>query len=461
MKDLRHLALCLVVSISFSCATPPEDPIDDTQLVSSLESRTHDMALLRQALSQVSVGELSLLPSNWEDIVSNPNTTTYWQARALAWERNSRQARWSLAVELAKTESAGFPDPIEVSQRTDDLSDLGLNNQINVVFDLLGILGLGRAPAEAALARRECRAALGALELSTWRANFDVLGALVDLACAQGKESDLSLELKEARRGKKRAQELVNMGRIGVADQSRIDGFLDLLGSTRADTAAEVARFQSRMATASGLLANSQAIRNIDSQVLDAIDSFTKSRKPEPSMSALLNSHPQLRLDRLNYAVTEAKLRSVAAEAWPKVGLGPRFEFNSDSFLTGGILRLSFPWPGSIGGLIEAAAQERAAARARLQDSLLDVTAKLRQASRSRRVLEQARVSRVIPAYQASAITWRGQQARFQVDEKSWDLWTDSLNLRRRAIIAYWDNRRDCLKAAIEEMRHGQGSENP
>ncbi len=461
MKDMRRLALCLVVSISFGCATPPEDPIDDTQLVSSLESRTHDVALLRQALSQVSVVELTLLPSNWEDMVSNPNTMTYWQARALAWERNSRQARWALAAELARTESAGFPDPIEMSQRTDDLSDLGLNNQVNVVFDLLGILGLGQAPAEAALARRQCRAALGALELSTWRANFDVLGALVDLACAKGKESDLSLELKEARRGRKRAQELVNMGRMGVADQSRMDGFLDLLGSTKADTVAEVARFQSRMATASGLLATSQAIKKIDSQILDAIDSFTKNTKPEPSMSALLNSHPQLRLDRLNYAVAEARLRSVAAEAWPKVGVGPRFEFNSDNFLTGGILRLSFPWPGSIRGLIKAAAHERSAARARLQDSLLDVTAKLRQAALSRRVLEQARVSRVIPAYQASAITWRGQQARFQVDENSWDLWTDSLNLRRRAIIAYWDNRRDCLKAAIEEMRHGQGSENP
>src|SRR5690606_3112584 len=132
-----------------------------------------------------------------------------------------------------------------------------------------------------------------------------------------------------------------------------------------------------------------------------------------PSPEELLARLPRLRASRLAYAAAEAGVRRAAAEAWPHVALGPSLRVHPDPLLTGGVLDVRVPWPGSVRGEVDAAAEDRERAREELEDVLRDALAAV---ARAEEHLDEATAIRVDVAprvEQDTAAAWRAARARF------------------------------------------------
>ncbi|MFT7620205.1 MAG: outer membrane protein TolC [Planctomycetota bacterium] len=451
LSYVRQTFLSVVLLIT-ACASPPAEPIEDEHVAKSIESRSDGPEVLESALGMISAKELAFLPSHWQEHVNDPGHLSYWQACALAWTPEVRQARRNLEAAIGRERAAGYPGPLTASERVGDFGDPDLSNEVVATFDLLGVLGLGPVAAAEELADARTRAAYGALEVAAWRAIFSVSRAATRLVAVRAERSALEAHFGEAKQGADRARFLLERGRLGSAPVSRIKSFLGQLGARVAALKAEEAQRWADLSVASGLSMGTTKKAIFSLNVLQDSLRVEKSKFLMTNSVALLGFHPQLRQLHLEYAIAEARIRSEAAEAWPKINIGPRFDIKPDDFLTGGVVRLSLPWPGSIDGRVEAAVAERSAARQRLEDELVKVSARLTASIERRSTLQKSAQQYATPALESSQVTWRGMRARFQVDESIWDLWTDALQLRRNAISTYYQNQRDLLLAKIDQM---------
>lgn len=168
-------------------------------------------------------------------------------------------------------------------------------------------------------------------------------------------------------------------------------------------------------------------------------------------MSALdlLAHHPQLRELRSEYALAEASVREIAAQAWPSLRAGPIFRFLPSDLIYGGLLDVALPWPGSVKPRVLEAVEQRESAREKLEDALLAAWARV---ERLREELAQSRTRATDHSLQMEqttiavfdAVTQRLNQGMVDIFD-----WTMRLRELRMASLALVDER---LSARLFEL---------
>jgi outer membrane protein TolC len=147
--------------------------------------------------------------------------------------------------------------------------------------------------------------------------------------------------------------------------------------------------------------------------------------------------HPDLRLRRLELAVSEARLRALAARAWPGLRLGPHLGFPSggaDPLRVGGLVSLSLPFPSSYAGRLEAAAARRDRALERYSETLLGLRTRERAADERSSLARERREVHATQVERATAGAWTATRAAFRVGRAELVDWIDALE-RRKATL--------------------------
>lgn len=432
-----------------ACQSAPPEPLDPVALTRAVEGRSADEASLRQALALIDQPDLRpVLDLNRLDQADHGD---FWQASALCHGPALRAARRELEAVLALRESAGLPERIALGGRFLDLAELDRDIEVSASIDILGLFGLGPSGAARALADAEVRRAAAGLEEAAWRTRFEVEQARLALAVQVGLVAELRAQALEVASDLERFAALDRLGRLAPAALARARAHARLLDQGIADEARALVDRRAALAEVVGIPLDHPRLEAVGVATLDHL--LGGDRGPAIEPLALLARHPELRRRRLDYALSEARLRRAVAAQWPALRLGPKAKISPDDFITGGLVDLSLPWPGSTSGPIEAGRIDRARARERLEEALLSVLTRTRAARAREEIARLAFLDEATPAQALAATTWRGMRARFRVDESSWDRWTDALNLRTTAIRSFWRAREAAARARVELAR--------
>ena len=424
----------------------PAAPIDQDELVQKVQTRE---ASLQQTVQALQLSGLEPLfgrrPTGSEKDLDDPG---FWHACAWAYAPGPIAARRDYYSARAARRSAGAPGPIGVGTETLDWGDPGRDTQVRLTFDLLGILGLGRSGAVADLAVATERQALGRLEQAVWSARFDVDRARVSVAASRMRLAILETLSQEVAKATTRIDILDERGWIPSDRAAAARAMTERLHRRQARTETVLAEDLARLSKAAGLPPSSDSLTELTSATLAHYEPLSEL-PPLPTATALLDRHPLLRARQLDYALAEARIQRAAAEAWPDIRIGPRLRFLPSDTLTGGILDVALPWPGSVQGYVDAAVQERTKAGELLENALV---AQLADAKSRRRALREAlRTARLQgPAIEAgTGEAWKAAQARFAADPASLPMWTDRLERRIAGVVAAIDAREQVILALL------------
>jgi Outer membrane efflux protein len=409
------------------CAAPARAPIDRDALAESAFERGRSIEVVQRALELSRLEPLALEAPALSGPL-DPDSASFWHACAYAYDPDTRAARQRLLAARARTGSSGAPGPIGVDVENQDFAGPQRETEVMITFDLLGLLGTGRAAAARELAEGEARAALAELGAAIWRARFRV-----DRARARAASIAIELERLEALRAEAAQDEprlaiLAERGwlppadlAMGRASLAGIDRAIALLQVDRADARAE-------LGAAAGLPPDAPVIAAVSARTLAQLPSAPPAQLP-PARE-LLSRLPDLRSAELGYAIAEARLRVAAAETWPEIGLGPKIVFVPDDTLPGGILTLSVPFPGSQSGRVEAALHERELARQALEDQLLGAAREVARRHERLAELTTAWHDQSVALDAAAENVWRASRARFRADAGALERWSFALEKR-------------------------------
>lgn len=346
----RRLGGVLVLALVAGCAAPraAEHAIEDAG--ERIEARPADVAA---AFERAALGlRLPVDPS----ALGDPARADHWRAAAVAFAPASREARshWR----TVRAAGSGSPDDVEVELVAGDLGDA--DAELGVLFDIVGLLGLG--PARAA---REVASAEEALALAAWAKTaldvcFAVDAARVELAVARARRGALDRLAQWAEPLRIRADVLAARGWVAPAAAASLDGALAQLEGARDEARQMETRAVHQLALASGLPSDSAAFEAVGAGVLE-----------EPLLvgSPSDAEHPALVLARLRLELAEAELRAAAAKAWPGVQLGPQLAVGGDGGVSGW-LQLTLPWPSRWRGPLRAAEERRDGALLAYEETL-------------------------------------------------------------------------------------------
>jgi outer membrane protein TolC len=174
--------------------------------------------------------------------------------------------------------------------------------------------------------------------------------------------------------------------------------------------------------------------------------------------------HPRLRVARFELELAEAEARAIAAEAWPRIEIGPQLSIEGGTRV-GGLVDLRLPWPPTLEKRIRAAAARRDAAVYAYEDAL----------HREREALVRARASVSAArerASQAGAVehaerrSFEAANARFFVGGAEIGAWAQALgsaldaaalSARSRAEIAFAELDLLDARGVIDRMGRANG----
>jgi hypothetical protein len=378
-----------------------------------------------------------------------PDQAEFWQACAFAWNPELRQARRELLAARAAAGSAGAPGPIGVDTEYSDLPKEEAFAQITATVDLLGLLGIGPAAAERALARAETRGAFGALERAVWKVRFDVERARVRAASATSRVTVLDALLLHASEDLPRIEVLARRGWIGPAMEQGALAALHRVEHELSVAREEWLRAKAELARVCGLDPSHQAFESLASGAVDRFGAVDLDWR-DPSAVELLSTLPELRSAKLELAVAEAELRREARKRWPSLRLGPMFLVFPGTTELGGMLGVQLPFPGAFEGAIEAARQRREAAREAVEDELI---AALGRIVETRDALAEAleRLEEHAPELDtAVARMFVAAQARFRVEPEGLTAWSTALRERVESLTMLNEARADAVLAHLD-----------
>lgn len=451
----RPFVAPLLLSLTVgACRAPQPAPLDHESLALAVTSRDASTDELRSALELAGLQPLAIEQPS-ADALRDPSRAEFWHACAWAWSPATRAARRRWEAARARAGSAGMPGPIRGAAEVRDLGDPGANTRVMFTFDLIGILGLGPAASARVLADAESREALSGLEEAMWAARFDVDRARVRLATARGVEARLDALAEDAGDALVRIEVLERNGRLSAGALARARIALQRLDDRRAAAASEVARAREDLATAAGLAPDAAALAapGVDTLAAWPADADADA-DAVPTEAELLERVPRLRGLLLDYAIAEARLRDVAAQRWPDLGLGPHLFWGDPDFLVGAVAAAGIPWPGSLDGEIEAARVEREAARERVEDELLAVRT-AHAAAREREVAARERLERgARPAAEESARLLVATRARFAVDAGALESWSHAVTEHVRSVQMLEEARAELALARLDVARN-------
>ncbi len=439
-----------------ACASPMREVEDVRAAEARLLEREPRADLVKEALDLADLEALDLRPPD-ESELADPSCSGYWHAAAYAFSPAVREARAQALAALALEGSAGAPGDVVARLVDHEFGGDDILVETVATFDLVGLLGLGPSAADVAFARSETLAALARLERALWEARFAVDRSRIEFEAAGTHARRLDLLSTEARADLRRALILEDHGRLSAAAADAARAAAHAVELKRTLALDSVAAARAALSRASGL--PSERVRTQDHAGLMDLRGFEDSRT-EPA-----SRHPVLRVARLELAVAEASLRTVAARAWPGLQVGPHLGFpegDLDPTRLGGVLSLRLPFPSSYRGRIEAAATLRDRALERYLEQVLDLRIRLQEA-RDRSSLAHERSTSHAPMLdRASAGGWGATRASFRAGRGGLTEWIDSLDRRAAMIETQVHADRDAALAVLEvAWLRGPGGVNP
>lgn len=385
-----------------------------------------------------------------------PDRPGFWRACAWTWSQPCFEARRRFNAARASAASAGLPDDIRVAARSQDQErtptqpDPGSDHvEVAATLDILGLLRLGRAPAAAALADARVREAFAEVERAAWRSIHDVDRARVRVAAARAREAALEALVAQVGADGRRIAVLIEHGWLPAGVLATAQAMSRRAERDLADQRIDVARALDELSRRSGLPPGHAAFALVPAAPTDGeVDALRTD--DAPTDAALLTRLPALRSARLAYATAEATVRRAAAEAWPRIAVGPNVRVAPDSHLVGGVLDVALPWPGSVSGEIEAAVERRELARETLEDALREAQSRLARDRTALRQAEDVLRDRAPVIERETAVSWRAARARFSVEAGSLPTWSDSLERRIVGCVALIDAREATAVAGLD-----------
>ena len=391
--------------------------------------------------------EALALPRPTSEECRNPREAGFWRAAALAWNPEVRATRFELEGALASAGAAGRPGPIGAMGEVMELSDPEAETKVALTFDLLGILGLGPTAAAREEARAEARRAKGRFEAAVWKAVHEADRARMRLAASRDRIERLTHFLGEIQAEAPRFEVLERRGRLSEAEAAMIDAAPHEIEHALSEERGREAELTAALAATCGLATGNAAFAAIDGTQLHA-----ELAEPPlaPATIELLRVDPALRELTFEFAVAEAAVRSAAAQAWPRLGLGPQFLFQPSDVLVGGLLEVELPWPGTVEREVRAKAAARDAARARVEDGLLAAEARVASLATIARET-RLRAEEHAPAIdEAAAANWHAVEARLSRNASSVSEWLIATRGRLDALLALVDQREAARIALID-----------
>jgi outer membrane protein TolC len=436
-----------------ACSAPAERPLEPDAIAASIELRRDTPEELARALELAGLAPLSIEPPSAEDL-ADPERSAFWHAAAWAWSPEARSARRALAAARARAQSAGAPGPLGVKAETDDAGDLERMSRVELMFDVVGLLGLGPSAAARALADAETRAAQAALEDAVWRSHYDIDAARTRLAASRAALATLRALADEADEARARIEILSRHGRLEGGALAASELARRGVDRRVAQLELEESRAAEELAVLAGLPPGAPALAAPDSPTLDQLAARAAPEEPQPV--ELLERMPELRMAWLDYAVAESRLREAAAARWPELQIGPSLVWEEGDFLLGLLAEAGLPWPGSLEGEIAAASEEREAARERIEDGLLAARAALAGARERADVARRRMELQASVSAEHSARLWSAARARFEVDSEALMGWSSALVMRAESLEELAAARAELALAALE-LEHAAG----
>jgi outer membrane protein TolC len=422
-----------------ACAAPAREPLEADALAESLATRAAGASEIAAAIDLAGQVALPLeCPSAAE--LADPATSAYWQARAYVWNPRVREARAALVAARSRAGVSGAPGPAEL-----EVDDVGLGGgdsdaetDLALTFDVLGLVGVGRTAAARELADVSVLAAHQELESALWRARHDAERARLELAAARAALAALATLGAEADEDRERIEILARHGRVPRADldwawamRAEVD-----FQSAMARLAQESAREE--LALVCGLTPDADALDAVGPGVLEerAREAARAEVSAAPGAVELLERVPELRAERLGYALAEARVRAAAAESWPAVQLGPQLAIRADEWIEGGLLEIELPRPGPARRALEAALAERTRARERVEEALLARLAEVERLRAEVADLGACVAHNAGPIDDASRAMWDAARARFGLGVAGLEDWSFALEHRIEPMLS-------------------------
>ncbi|MBI4879606.1 MAG: hypothetical protein HY812_08110 [Planctomycetes bacterium] len=415
------------------CAAPPAQPLDPDLLSTSLEERS---------LAVAGAGE------------------SFFHAASSRYHPDVLSAQHRLAEARAASTAARAAGPLRFGlEHAAAPGGQAGETELNLSFDLLGVLGLGRFPAAALLAQAvEARAAAD-LELAAFAARHAVDRALAGLAAAAGERSALLAFQAEAEADRPRIDLLRERGWLAEARASEALAALLRLEHALAEADAREATGRAALAALSGLPPEAAALDGVDVTWLERV---TQRVLPEtPALEQLLARHPALRRHVTDYAVAEAEVRKAAATAWPEIRIGPRAVFQPDAALFGGLLDVEAIDPRARSGLLAAATARRAAARSRLEQAVLEIQGSIERGLALAAGARAAGLRVAAERARHEAARWRAARALFVTDAAALAEWSMALAgaIEAQASLAAASEALARVRVDLDEALGAEGGE--
>ncbi|MEM6674527.1 MAG: TolC family protein [Planctomycetota bacterium] len=408
-----------------------------------------DVGALEAALASAELAAVAIFDPDPE-ARRDPASDAFWQASALAWNPRVRATRNEVLALRQDLRSTGAPGPVRVNAVDHAFGGDDSLFETVVTFDLIGLLGLGPAEAARALADARVVQSLSIHEEALWSARMDVERARVLLSAGRARLERIDALLDETLQDDIRIAILARNGREAPSDvdaaRARVEN-LKRLRSVQGDVVAAASR---RLQAAAGLPASHPAIEYVGTNHVARFGTLAAPVLPyEDPFRAV--THPTLRRARLDFALAEANVRQIAAEAWPGIRLGPHLAFGPGTNV-GGVLRLSLPWPSAWKGRLAGAEARREGARMAFEDAWIDLHQ--RDAAAERR-LELARdragnATRDIDTAMESA--WRAARARYRNGAIPLVRWIDVLEMRTDSLLLPIDDAEAIALAWIDVL---------
>jgi len=444
---MRSPRIALILIPLAACASPAHAPLDLTSSEVAWLERG-DARTLEHALELADVGTTSLpMPDASER--RDPHLDAYWDACALAWNPDVRVARNQLLALREERRSAGAPRPVTVRAVDHEFGGDADLIEAAVAFDLIGLLGLGPAGAAAELADVQVVRALAQYEEQLWASRLDIERARIRMAAAQARVARVDALHAEAEQDLVRIGILERNGREAAADAEAARGAIDVLARQSSELGAALAVAENDLARLAGLPPHHEALTPSSNAWL-----LRYLERAVPSIGGgtrKVDTHPTLRRARIDFALAEARIRDVAAAAWPGIQFGPHLSFDSMTNI-GGVLGLTLPWPSSWKGRLAAAEVRREGAREAFEDAWLDLEQRDQLALRRLGLARERSLGATRTVDEATQHGWDSARTRYRLQRLPLMEWSDALQRRTFAVLLPVDDQESIALAWVDVL---------
>lgn len=413
--------------------------MNEGDVATGIAARSASLPHLAEALDWAALEPLGVTRPD-PHAIADPSTRDHWRTAAILFAPDVRAARQDIAVAAAEARSSGRPGPLGLM-----VDQIGVDDQreteIGVVFDILGIFGVGRSVAARDLADARNRAAVGRLEAAVWAAvrRCDREFATFVLLRAEIKMFERLLD--ESKDDSRTIDLLTARGRVAPKTAARVAEVVRDAEIMLAELRTECAASRAALAEISGILSDDPAFEKVPNlDLMSTSPDFSIDALPrsgdfaiDTDLACLARSHPDLRRLALEYAVAEANVRSAAAEAWPEIRLGPKPVIDPARVVPGGLLEIEWPIFRNVDAEVETAVAMRTSARQMFEDRLIQIDARRRAAATA--FLEASRAAALARRNELSTnVVRRAARASMRVDPAAVDEWSMAFEQRAAAL---------------------------